>query len=76
VWARNSIRRWLNARGWDGVPRYKYRGFGLTGRFCLVLKIVEPLDFGPDFVEIAGDVTAEAFQVSESSAGSHASDGG
>lgn len=35
--------------------------FAASGRFCLVLKVVEPLAFGADFVEIETDVTAEAF---------------
>jgi hypothetical protein len=52
------------------------RSYGVKGRFCLVLKIVEPLAFGPDFVEITGDVTAEAFQASAPNAGSQVSDGG
>lgn len=52
------------------------KSYGLKGRFCLVLKIVEPLAFGPDFVEIAGDVTADAFQASVPAAGRLGSDGG
>lgn len=35
--------------------------YGVKGRFCLVLKIVEPLAFGPDYVEIAADETDAAF---------------
>lgn len=35
--------------------------YGASGRFCLVLKVVEPLAFGADFVEIEADATAEAF---------------
>ena len=38
------------------------KSYGVTGRFCLVLKIVEPLAFGPDFVEIVADATDEAFR--------------
>ena len=52
------------------------KSYGLKGCFCLVLKIVEPLAFGPDFVEIAGDVTADAFQASVPAAGRLGSDGG
>jgi hypothetical protein len=52
------------------------KSYGLKGRFCLVLKIVEPLAFGPDFVEIAEDVTADAFQASVPAAGRLGSDGG
>lgn len=45
------------------ASRYRslLKTYGPDGRFCLVLKIVEPLTFGPDFVEIAADVTPEAF---------------
>lgn len=35
--------------------------YGVQGRFCLVLKIVEPLAFGPDYVEIATDENDAAF---------------
>ncbi|HEX6335880.1 MAG TPA: hypothetical protein VFZ85_02930 [Jiangellaceae bacterium] len=52
------------------------KSYGVKGRFCLVLKIVEPLAFGPDFVEIIGDVTAEAFQASAPAADRQAFDGG
>jgi hypothetical protein len=38
------------------------RTYGATGRFCLVLRIVEPEVYGPDLVEIAADVTGVAFQ--------------
>jgi len=48
------------------ASRYRslLKAHGASGRFCLVLKIVEPLAFGPDFVEIVADATAEAFQAS------------
>lgn len=38
------------------------RTYGPDGRFCLVLKIVEPDTYGPDFVEIEADVTDDAFR--------------
>jgi hypothetical protein len=38
------------------------RDYGTNAPFCLVLRIVEPGIYGPDFVELAADVTAEAFQ--------------
>lgn len=46
------------------TSRYRslLRTYGPTGRFCLVLKVIEPLAFGPDFVEIVADATADAFQ--------------
>jgi hypothetical protein len=34
----------------------------VDGRFCPVLKIVEPDSYGPDFVEIEADVTDDAFR--------------
>jgi hypothetical protein len=43
-----------------GYPRL-LREYGTTGRFCLVLRVVEPATYGPDFVDVAADVTAEAF---------------
>jgi hypothetical protein len=48
------------------ASRYRslLKTYGTSGRFCLVLKIVEPLAFGPDFVEIVADATADAFQAS------------
>lgn len=38
------------------------RTYGTHGRFCLVLTITEPDAYGPDFVEIAADVTDDAFR--------------
>lgn len=38
------------------------KSYGVTGQFCIVLKIVEPLAFGPDYVEVAGDETDVAFR--------------
>lgn len=38
------------------------RSYGVNGRFCLVLKVVEPLVYGSDFVEIVADVTEAAFR--------------
>lgn len=38
------------------------RTHGTAGRFCLVLRIGEPLAYGPDLVEIVADATAEAFR--------------
>jgi hypothetical protein len=37
------------------------RAHGLEGRFCLVLRVVEPPVYGPNLVELVRDVTAEAF---------------
>jgi hypothetical protein len=37
------------------------RTYGAGGRFCLVLRIVEPEAYGPDLVEIVADRTAVAF---------------
>jgi hypothetical protein len=37
------------------------RVYGAGGRFCLVLKIVEPDTYGADFVEIEAEVTDQAF---------------
>lgn len=37
------------------------KAHGSSGRFCLVLKVVEPLGFGADLVEIEADATADAF---------------
>lgn len=39
-----------------------YRRYGAAKRFCLILRIVEPAVYGPDFTEIAADVTGEAFR--------------
>jgi len=36
------------------------RRFGLDGTFALVLRVVNPKAYGPDVVELVGDVTAEA----------------
>ncbi len=38
-----------------------HRRYGAAGRFCLVLRILEPAMYGPDFTEIAADLTDEAF---------------
>ncbi len=38
-----------------------HRRYGAAGRFCLVLRILEPGVYGPDFTEIAADLTDEAF---------------
>lgn len=38
------------------------RTYGPGGRFCLVLKIVEPDTYGPDFVEVEADLTDQAFR--------------
>jgi hypothetical protein len=42
--------------------RQLHRRYGASKRFCLVLRIVEPTVYGPDFTEIAADMTDEAFQ--------------
>jgi hypothetical protein len=46
------------------VTHYRelFRRYRADRRFCLVLRVVEPQVYGPDFVEVAADVTAEAFQ--------------
>lgn len=44
------------------------RTYRTSGRFCLVLRIVEPDAYGPDLVEIVADVTGEAFQPPEPAA--------
>ncbi|MCW6011038.1 hypothetical protein K1W54_41825 [Micromonospora sp. CPCC 205371] len=45
------------------ATRYRelHRRYGADKRFCLVLRIVEPGVYGSDYVELVGDVTAEAF---------------
>jgi hypothetical protein len=40
--------------------RELHRSYGRSRPFCLVLRVVEPAVYGPDFVEIAADVTDEA----------------
>jgi len=42
--------------------RELYRRYGAAKPFCLMLKVVESGTYGPDFTEIAADVSAEAFQ--------------
>ena len=37
------------------------RARGLRGRFCLILRVVEPQAYGPGVVEFVRDATAEAF---------------
>lgn len=37
------------------------RSYGRTGRFCLLIRIIDPQAYGPDLVEVVADVTAEAF---------------
>jgi hypothetical protein len=44
------------------------RRYGADRRFCLVLRVVESQVYGPDFVEVAADVTAEAFEPYEAPA--------
>jgi hypothetical protein len=41
--------------------RHLHRQYGSAKRFCVVLRIVEPGVYGPDFTEIAADLTEEAF---------------
>ncbi len=38
------------------------RAHGRNGTFALVLRVVKPKAYGPDMVEVAADVTAEALQ--------------
>ena len=53
------------------------RAHGLDGRFCLVLRVLEPGVYGPNLVELVGDVTAEAFAgPAPAPAGSSADTGG
>jgi hypothetical protein len=42
--------------------RQLYRRYGASKSFCIVLRILEPSVFGPDFVEIEADVTDAAFR--------------
>lgn len=42
--------------------RQLYRRYGASKRFCLVLRVVEPAIYGPDFTEVAADVTDAAFR--------------
>lgn len=44
--------------------RYRglYRRYGRSGRFCLVLKVVEPDTYGADLVEEVADAALAAFQ--------------
>jgi hypothetical protein len=37
------------------------RSYRASGRFCLVLRVVEPETYGPDLVEVAADATDAAF---------------
>ncbi|MBO0867914.1 MAG: hypothetical protein J2P15_05060 [Micromonosporaceae bacterium] len=45
------------------------RTHGTSSPFCLVLRIVEPATYGPDFVQLAADVTGEAFRAADAIAG-------
>lgn len=38
------------------------RSYGRAGRFCLILKVFEPDSYGPDYVEVAADASADAFE--------------
>lgn len=38
------------------------RRFGRSGRFCLVVRVLEPNTYGPDLVEIMADATKDAFR--------------
>ncbi|MHA6760444.1 hypothetical protein [Streptacidiphilus sp. PAMC 29251] len=40
--------------------RQLMQSHGLSGTFCLILKVVQPGSYGPDIVELVGDVTAQA----------------
>ncbi len=37
------------------------RTYGSGGRFCLVLRVIDPLVYGPNMLELVRDVTDEAF---------------
>jgi hypothetical protein len=50
------------ARFLTASHRELFRRYGATKPFCLVLRIVEPTVYGPDFTEIAADVTDDAFE--------------
>ena len=41
------------------------RKYGVSKSFCLVLRIVEPWTYGPDFVEVVADATDDAFRSRE-----------
>ncbi|MGH3680544.1 MAG: hypothetical protein ACRDT2_09885 [Natronosporangium sp.] len=45
------------------ATRYRQllRSYGRAGRFCLVLRVLEPDAYGPDFVEIQADASGAAF---------------
>ena len=45
--------------------RELYRRYGTSKPFCLVLRIVEPDVYGPDFAQIAADVSEDAFKKPE-----------
>lgn len=49
------------ARYLDAQHRTLSRRYGSDRPFCLVLRVVEPRVYGVDFVELAADVTEEAF---------------
>lgn len=42
--------------------RQLYRRYRGSRPFCLVLRVIEPAVYGPDFIEVAADVTGHAFQ--------------
>jgi hypothetical protein len=46
------------------VSQYRplYRRYGASKSFCVVLRVLEPSVFGPDFVEITADLTEAAFR--------------
>jgi hypothetical protein len=50
------------ARFLAGRYRELSRRYGALTPFCVVLRIVEPAVYGPDYVEIVADVSADSFQ--------------
>jgi hypothetical protein len=50
------------------------RAHGLAGRFCLLLRVLEPGVYGPTMVELVRDVTAEAFSAPAVAGGAAAAD--
>lgn len=50
------------ARYLDAQHRTLFRTYGSDRPFCQVLRVVEPATYGADYVELAADVTEEAFR--------------
>jgi len=52
--------------------RTQAKRYGRDKRFCLVLQVVESRHYGPDYAEIAADVTPDAFTAAPAAAPSEA----